>query len=562
MAKSEIRMDGGVPALFADGVKIPAAAYITYRTEKACYEDFAAVGCRLYSVPIFFAERTINEISQLEPFVKGIFEQKGKPDFSIADREFEKILAACPDALIFPRVNLSMPLWWEAENPDELLYEGRTEHHRPCFSSDKWAEDTKELLGALIAHIRQAPYAEHIIGYQLAGGNTEEWFPFDMKGSLGKRTDEKFAAYQKEPGIAGTEAEFYAFLSHTVAARIAEFAAFAKKCENHEQVIGTFYGYTFECPDRNLCHHALGELLESPDVDFFCSPASYMDQRVRCFDTPYMLPLHSLVLHGKLYFIENDVRTHLTTPPNKNPHYNTEVWQPKDKGDTIELLKLQFARALTHDHALWWFDMWGGWYRDDDYLALFRKFFALNREALAKPGKSLARCAVFIDERALSHLTDQNGAERMLGYCYRKTLGLMGVPYDIYLASDYEAVRDHYDAHIVFCQKMTPLLKTILADTPERKQIITAEHQPTAKELRDFCIGCGVPIYTEEDAVIFANESYLFVYTHTRGTLHLHLPKNLRLKPILGDWDGITETELPVGCGYLFELQEEKETTT
>lgn len=556
MKTSEIRRNGGVPALFVDGEPVIGNAYITYYTHKACYGDFAETGCRLYSVPIFFASRTINEVSQLPPFCDGIFETKDAPDYSIADREFEKILAACPDALIFPRVNMSLPLWWEKEHPDELCDTGTTENRRPCFSSDLWAEDTKRFLSAFIDHVQASGYAEHVIGYQLAGGNTEEWFSFDQKGSVGLRSREKFSEYCASAGLAGTEEEYYAFLSRMTADRICEFAAFAKEKVGHRQVIGSFYGYTFECPDRTSCHHALGRMLECPDIDFLCSPASYMDDRRMGQDDPCMLPVDSLKLHGKLYFVENDTRTHLTTPPNSLPHYNTRVWMPRGKAMTLELLKLHYSRTLTHGHALWWFDMWGGWYRDEDYRALFERFWELSREALEKPLDSTAETALFIDETAYAYLTgsQEDRAAGMLAYRFRIPMGKLGAPYDCYLLSDYESVKDRYKAHIVLKLHDTPLSSRLFGEgVPACVKLITPKDAGiTPEELRTFVRNCGVSLYTDRDAVVFANESYLFLHTCEAGAYPLALPAGISLKPLLGTYgDGI----LPAGTSCLFSIE-------
>lgn len=556
MRKSEIKTHGGVPTLFVDGKPVIENAYIIYFTDKECYGEFAEHGCRLFSVPIFFAEKTVNEISQFPPFLEGIFENKDYPNFSVADREIERIIAACPDAMIFPRINMALPLWWERENPDELCDTGYTENRRPCFSSDKWAEDTKRFLSDFIDHVQSSKYAENIIGYQLADGNTEEWFSFDQKGSIGIRSREKFAEYCTREGLRGTEEEYYAFLSRMTADRICEFAAFAKEKVEHQQVIGSFYGYTLECPKRSSCHHALGHILECPDIDFLCSPASYMDDRKSGNDNPCMLPVDSLKLHGKLYFTEDDTRTHLTTPPNDQPMYNKLEWQAHDKRDTLELLKLQYSRALTHGHALWWFDMFGGWYSDDDYRALFKNFWKLWGEALGKSLASKAEIALFVDESAYAYLseTPENIAIGKTAYRIRVQMGKIGAPYDCYLLSDYERVKNRYKAHIVLKLHSSPLSDALFGKSaPKCVKFITYDDINIAtEELRNFAAKCGVFLYADKDAVIFANESYLFLHTCEEGKYPISLPADTSIKTLIGEYNnGI----LPAGTSYLFEFE-------
>ena len=72
MVTSYVKTNRGVPALFVNDKPINPMAYITYFTEKNMYREFAENGYKLYSVPVYFTEQTINESSQFPPFQKGI----------------------------------------------------------------------------------------------------------------------------------------------------------------------------------------------------------------------------------------------------------------------------------------------------------------------------------------------------------------------------------------------------------------------------------------------------------------------------------------------------------
>ena len=111
-------------------------AYTTYLPERGSYEAFAKSGCHLYSACVFFGNQTINAASGIAPFRPGIFSDKSKIDFSSADEDISHIVKTDPDAMIFPRVNVSPPLWWEDENPDELNDVGiNGGRRRVCFAS-------------------------------------------------------------------------------------------------------------------------------------------------------------------------------------------------------------------------------------------------------------------------------------------------------------------------------------------------------------------------------------------------------------------------------------------
>ncbi|MBR2037485.1 MAG: hypothetical protein IKA09_07110 [Lachnospiraceae bacterium] len=557
MIYSNVVVENGIPVLKINGEKVPENAYVTYFTEKACYSDFAKAGYALYSVPIFFATRGIQERNIIPPFADGIYE-KEEADFSIADKAIEQILEACPDAYIFPRVNITLPLRWEEENPDELCDTGHADPNkkRPCFSSDKWAEETKKYLGMFFDHIEKAHYRDRIFGYQLATGNTEEWFSFDLVGSIGKRSREKFQEYVEEKQLEATEELYYAFLSEMTARRICEFADFTKEKTGHRLVVGSFYGYTFETPFRTAVHAALGTVLASKSIDFLCSPISYMLGREAGIDHPCMLPLDSLKKHGKLYFVENDSRTHLSGPLFDVPHFYNPVWMSRDKWLTVENIKLHYARALIHAHALWWFDMGGGWYRYPLYMDMFTEFLKITKEAMNRDMSSVSEVAVIVDEAVIPFINEerQEDAKRTC-YGIRKVLGLMGTPYDSYLAEDYQDIKDKYKAFILLVPRMSPAMKQI-ADENHNCLVITPQNASIkTEELREYCRSRGVHIYSEKDAVIFVNKSYLFLHTASVGRAELSIPQGIELKQRYGEEIDIERTELPRYTGYLFEVR-------
>lgn len=546
---SAVRPLGGVPTLFVNDRPVPGAAYMIYYTHKNRYADFAAAGYSLFSVPAFFATRPINDANSLPPFRPGMFDDPLAPDFAPFDEDVRAILAACPDALIFPRVNTSLSYAWTESHPEELCDFGFKERKCPCFSSDVWADEVKRELRLFIAHVRESDYAAHIVGYQLAGGNTEEWFPFDMRGSVGRRSREKF-----EAAGGGDGAAYYRFLSGTVASRIAEFAACVKKETERRLVVGGFYGYTFECVDRGTAHHALGRLLTSPDVDFLCSPISYAHKRQAGIDHAAMTAVDSIRLHGKLYFTENDTRTHLSAPPSDLPYFQLPVWYGPEKPVTAEIMKMHFARALVHGHAFWWFDMWGGWYADPDYLALVRRAREIAGASLSLPRTPCGRFAVFADETVYAHLTDTAGATAVC-YNFRRTLGHAAAPYDVYLLSDEERVRGRYPAAVFLSPAADPSIAEA-ARAEQARGVATLTVTPenagmSAADLRAFLRQAGVRLYADGDLTVYESESYLFIHTGEDG-ISVNLPDGAR--DLFGaEMPG--DGRFPAGHSYLFRKE-------
>lgn len=535
--KAEIKRVCGRERIFVNGKPILSDSYITYFPEKACYCDFAKNGYNLFSFPAFFSSKTLNENAQYPAFGEGIFDT-GTPKWEIFDENVRKILRACPDAYIFPRVNLSPTETWERKNPDELCDLKKGEIARPCFSSDALLCEMKRMLGLLIDHVIEADYSERIIGYQLASGNTEEWLPFDLLGSIGKRSRERFEWYIRENGQTDTDTEYYSFLSRVTADLICELASFAKQKTDRKLLIGTFYGYTLECPDRRLCHAALRTVLDSDDIDFICSPVSYAKRRELGRDHGFMLPVDSLKKSGKLYMSENDTRTHLTRTPFPDVSYfDAPIFAPNPKETTLEMLKLHYSRAMIRGVGHWWFDMWGGWYNDADYSALLKRFREVSACASELPSGSVSEIAVFVDEQAYSLISDSS-AGYSVSYESREALGKIGAPYDIYLADDYNDVKHKYKVAVLLEPTPTELSEYIEADAEKRGFAlvkITPDNAAniTAQTLREICQENGVHLYFDEDIVVYVNESYLFTHFTRDGTHKIKMPFSCKLYDVI-----------------------------
>ena len=557
MVRSRIQTEKEISKLLINEEKQYELAYMTYLTDRNRYEDFVREGYELFSFPVFFGTNHLNEHSKLTVFTKGIFDDIMQPDFSIVDHDVEMILEACPNAYIFPRVNVSLSRRWELEHREELCDSYPDgELGRASFASDLWAEEVKRELSLFIQHMQSMPYAEHIVGYQVAGGNTEEWLPVDVNGISGQRALEKYEAYLKRHGLERNSAAFGHFYSELTAGRILEFATHIKNLTNREQVVGTFYGYTFEVTGQKMGHHALRLLLESEDIDFICSPVSYSQVRALGRNHPYMLPVDSLRLHGKLYFSENDTRTHLSRPVNATPHYTQPIWFGPNRDKTCDVIKMHAARALINGHTAWWFDMWGGWYADEAYMKLLGEIRDLFEKSRNLPMKNLAEVAVFIDEEVLDQIEDSMAAQKVV-YEFRETLGKLGVPLAWYLSSDAEAVMDRYKAVISLVPAKSELSEKIAETAVKRKQfcieITEANVQVSTMELRERLKNAGVHIWCDRDAVIYANESYVFLHTTESGECMINTPKECTLIDVFSQEEFKDNSYHEKGKSYLLK---------
>ncbi len=552
---------GGVPTLFINGEAFPAAAYMTYLEELNNYSGFAQAGYCLFSVPVLFAGRWISAMDMKKPFHAGIFDTKGQPDFSTLDSSVERILSACPDAFIIPRVNLSMPLWWIEENPDCLDGTGK----RESLFSEKFRQTAADMLREVIEHVNSSDYAENIAGYHIAGGNTEEWFHFDMNAGYCQTAESAFNAYLDKYypgcGFSGLPdlsllngkgsyhknehlVRYLEFASNAVADDICYFCSVAKEATGNNLAVGTFYGYSLEVTGSLHGTHALKTVLECESVDFISSPNSYIGTRNNNIDWTEMYPADSVRLHGKVCLQECDIRTYLTRLLSDcAPEYDegkllsAEVWRPlENREQSISAVRKSFSRQLIKGNGFWWFDMWGGWYNDPVILGEMREMRNIYASSLNNANRaSVAEVAAFVDESAYKYMTDCS--LRGTAFNMRESLGFAGAPYDLYDISDFEAVYKKYKA-VVFLSDLKTEYMTRALDLCKKdgvKYISTSDMKKkyTPSELRAFYEANGVHIFCETDDVVYVNDNFVAVHATEAGTKKIYFDGGCSYRELL-----------------------------
>lgn len=572
MHKSEIRQIGGRPTLYIDGAPTCAMAYTTYFEERSRCADFADAGYRLFFVNASFTTLPINSaVTGFSPFRVGVFEDIEKPDYTEFEREVYRILRACPDAILFPRIHVSMPRWWVEMHEEDCVPTPKGGYREALFS-ENFRRDGGELLARFIEHVKASDYAHSIGGWQICGGQTQEWLHHDLSGCLGKAAELPYRQWVKkhygdknatlpspydftDDGTGENRHEnavrYALFCNEEVAKSIDHFAATVKEKTDFTQIVGTFYGYSFENNGTVLIGtHALRCLVDSRNVDFFSSPNGYTGNRGFGIDWADMMPVESIKRHGKLCFVECDIRTHLTCAiqevrPGEYPNdmYKTEngksVWAgPPTPALSLQALRKCFAHQAARGSAIWWFDMWGGWYADPclmQELAAMRAIY--EKEHCAKGVYPSPEVAFFADERAYARLF--NRSPQLSGiYQTRTAMGNTGVPYDTYMAEDAETVLARYKAAVFVMpiaseagQRAITLCKQMgipyLCPTAESCGL-------TVEEIQEFYKQNGIHFYTESRDVVYVGNGYIGLHAATGGVKKLHLPRAYAVSPVFG----------------------------
>lgn len=577
LKESSVCLKNGNPVLKIGNEELPAIAYMTYFDERNDYKAFAEKDFRIYSVSVSLSYQPINTLSGFMPYAGGVFDKKGEADFSHTDAAMKRVLDACPEAYIFPRIYVTMPKWWVNEHPDECV-DVPNGQRRESLYSDVFRKDASQMLETLIKHFLECDYADHIFGYQISGGNTQEWFHLDLNGSYGQSAVKYFNRYLKSmnpdheeirslPSLdAIKECEiisvpclraFLRFASEEVVKTVDTLCKCVKDTVNGKQITGVFYGYSQEVMDPLWGTHALKSLLKSENIDFLSSPNSYFDQRALGADWADMMPVDSVKLHGKMCFIECDVRTFLTrTPGESRPGsdpmnvYTQKVWEgPPSEELSVYAVRKSLARQLTSKHGLWWFDMFGHWYCTDALMNEMERSLFLYKSAITeKRFETDTEVCVFIDEESHSKIGKMHPAYAS-PFNMRKALGATGAPYDVYLISDFDEI--HWDERkykaAVFVvphdDGYTDACMTVLRE--KGVGAIRVSHEKpmyTERELIGFLKDSGVFLYSESEDVFYAGNGFVSLHAKEAGEKVIRLPEMLSVTNVHNGEKQITNT--------------------
>lgn len=571
--KSQVKMINGNPTLLVDGKPYPAIAYTTYFQERNCYKEFIDAGYRIFFINVSFTTKPFNSTKTgFTSFRVGTYEDQNKPDYSELEDYVYEILKECPSAMIVPRIYVSMPTWWDDANPEETVLTPKGGYKEMLFS-DAFRRDGAEMLARMVKHIRNSDYASSVMGWQICGGQTQEWFHPDEFGSLCENAEKYYREwvrknYGTENAVLPAREEFfgdgevlcksenarryYEFCNKSVAESIEYFAKRLKEETNYEQIVGTFYGYCMNTTNPLRGMYGLYSLLDSPYIDYLCAPSSYSKTRKLGIDWKDQFPAEAIKLHGKLPFIECDIRTYLTermqnTRPGEYPddiypmqisNVNS-VWAgPPTQRLSIEALRKSLCHQITRGSAIWWFDMWGGWYSDPVLMKDLEMMRELYTDDCPFTETDIrAEAVYFADERAYENYTFGAPASTSV-VASHVNIGSTGAPYDTHMVEDAEKVLPLYKAAVFGSPHPSKAgIKAIELCRSMGIPCLTAtEEHPvfTPSEIRDFLRESGVHIYTENNDVIYAGNGYIGIHAAAAGTKKVALPCECSVLPIFG----------------------------
>jgi hypothetical protein len=398
-------------------------------------------------------------------------------DYSGVDAELRTQLAIDPQALVVPRLHTTPPQWWQERHADQQMQFEDGRRHMISVSSPQWRTDAETALRLCVRHLEQH-FGSHVLGYHVCGQTTGEWaydeswtprlanFETPFREGFRAWLRAKYRAPQalrdawrdphadfstvelppaaarragndgmfRNPGSQRLVIDFVEYSQLAIVEPLERFARAVKEEVRGEKLVFAFYGYLFDAAGfpngaQASGHLATSRVLRCPDIDVLCAPISYFDREAGG-SGPFMGPVDSVQLHGKLWITEDDTRTHLSAADAGNGRTGT-------LRETRGVHQRNFAQALAHRCGLWWMDQGGqGWLASKEIWSNLGRLRDLWHPPTSNAPPIRPEVAVIVDERSALYVTAGNAVTRPLVDLMRYPINRMGVSVGLYLLQD------------------------------------------------------------------------------------------------------------------------------
>lgn len=457
---------GGDAAITINGKPFPGVMMSFHGGDAhKLHREVGEAGMHLYAD--WFGASTNADIGHIAP---------DKYDYSAYDKYFADILAADPEALFLPHIGVTAPMWWQKAHPEELCEYADGKKGPSSLASLRWRQEMGEDLRKLLAYLRQAPYADRIIGYTFYSGYTAEW---QMWGTWTEHRDDYSApatrAFRefltkrygtdaglerawanpqvtlatatvpteeqrwpeglkgpqvlRDPATEQQSIDWYEFASNMVVDALLHFAKITREATDGEALVGTYYAYLSAHGMRQADsgHCAAARVFDSPDIDFLMSPPNYAFRKAGETST-FMSATDSFRLRGKLWIDEADNRTFLSDP-------SAGFGRSDNLADTLGVFFREHSEVLTKRAGVSYFDMAGGWYSDPNLLSGLGQAVKLSGESLRNRQPFAPEVCLLVDPDSFYSLRPSPALVKLVQTNF-VSAPQSGLPFDYCLVSD------------------------------------------------------------------------------------------------------------------------------
>lgn len=408
------------------------------------------------------------------------------------DKMLELYVKNCPTVKLTVVISLSPPKWFREKYPEEMEmevrnYQGKKPQIKPCavtggpLGSEKFQKMSEKYLEAFVKHCESSPYANHIFGYQLFGGDAGEWYwPGLFTGGgitgyseptrqglikfLRKKYKNNVQALRKawrnnkltfetvrmpmpkrrmasengifrDPNTTQDITDIRSYLNaRTMECFLSATAIVRRNAPN--KIIGIYNGYTQlyskSYPIMYAGLQTLAEAIRSPYIDLISTPIDYEFRRHRMPGVNINAFSASAALHGKMIWREEDSTTHLY-----ELGHNSRAGSLRE---TLEVKRRSYGYALAGRTGFWFcWQMNLPGFHQDEVMEDFARMKKIADDSVKRSRRSVAEVALIFDEKDTILHTNPRGYMRFIKACnweiYRE-LHNAGIPFDVYFPDD------------------------------------------------------------------------------------------------------------------------------
>lgn len=458
---SKVIRHNGILKIDIDGKLYSPLSFKSFRPNPKNVSEFYGAGIRLFSV---LSSGIISATGVPYSLYGESWIGEGEYDFSKIDNQMDMFIENAPDAYFAPMLQLDTRGWYLEKHPE---VPNSFTHLSQIACDETWKKAAADYMKAAIEHIEEK-YGDRVYGYFLLGGTTTEWFsdrdyeashPIKENGFKKWCNDENAALpsldrfnMRGETFLTESENDVYKarkFHSDTIADLILYFTGEAQSILKHKKLLGLYYGYLFELGGERLYNAgSLGyeKVFLSDDIDMISSPSAY-EYRGQKDPSAFMLTKETLDAHNKLYFLEFDHITHVAPeevnePCEKDDQNRLIVKIPgfankcKNETESLNLMYRDFVLCNANSAALWWFDMFDGWFRSEKMMEAVKHMVQINKYLSQFETTSVAEIAVFAEGESMYRTRKTERLATLSLSHIRRTLAECGAAYDLYSISD------------------------------------------------------------------------------------------------------------------------------
>ena len=473
----KIKRVNGILKVDIDGVLYDPLSFKSFRPNRQNVTEFYNAGVRLFSV---LSSGVINALGVPYSRFGESWVGDNEYDFSVIDKQMDMFIECAPNGYFAPMFMVDTRPWFLEQNPD---IPNSFKHLSQTAHSEKWRRDAGEYLKAVITHCEEK-YGDRIYGYFILGGMTTEWLAHPDKEASHPIKDSAFKKWCGDENatlppteklertgdafLCEDERDVYdarRFHNYTVSDTLLYFASVAQSVIKHKKLLGAYFGYLLHLSNNylyNAGHIDYERVFLSPDIDMISSPSDYHFRKI---DDPsgVMVTQKTLDKHNKLYFLEFDHITHVAPTmiyedcDDMGNSYIKEIPGAKDKckdeTESLNLMWRDYIMCNGNGSAMWWFDMFDGWFRSKGMMNAVTKMIKLRTQLSKTECKSVSEIAVFVEGESMYRARKNTTLQSELFIKNRRSLSECGAPYDVFSIGDiYTADEKIYKLYVMLNQ--------------------------------------------------------------------------------------------------------------